>query len=612
MTAHPPQEGPESLPIASGRQTFTAAWELLRRRPVLLCSAILVLILGAACGLVAPWAIGRLVDMIGEGGARAEAVWWLGGAILGAALLAAIASGVGIVLAARLFETGLAELRERFLDRALALPQGRVEQAGTGELVSRASDDVAEVSDSIPQIVPAFTGALFSILVSLAGMAAIDVRLAGALAVTLPVYLLTMRWYLRTAPGIYAAERSANAVRAHHVLASLRGLDSVLAYRLSERHGARIARSSWEVVRWAQRARIVQNMFFARLNLAEFLGTGALLLVSFWLVGIGAVTVGAATTAVLVFLRLFDPINQLLFVLDDAQSAAASLARIVGVARTSPDRGKEGADDAGETGVPLRSETPLGRGRSDAAVAQLSGVDFSYDSAQERSSPVLHEIDLRIASGERVALVGASGAGKSTIAMLLAGLQKPTRGLVRRPQRTVLLAQDTHVFAGTLADCLRLARPAATEARLLEALSIVEADAMLASLPEGLDTVVGHGGHPLTAAQAQQIALARLVLSEPRLAILDEATADADSADASLLERASLAATESRATLIIAHRLSQAAACDRIVVLDRGRVVESGDHARLIARGGAYAELWRAWARGRARSEDPEAPGTFS
>ncbi len=592
MTTQHRSPGQPSLPIANGGQTFAAAWELLCRRPLLLGGTIIVLLVGAACGLVAPWALGRLIDLIGDGSAHAETVWWLGGAILGAAFLAAITSGVGIVLAARLFETGLAELRERFLERALALPQTKVEQAGTGELVSRASDDVAEISDSIPRIVPAFTGALFSIAVSLIGMAVIDVRLAGALLVTLPVYVLTMRWYLRTAPGVYAAERAAVATRAHHVLASLRGLDSVLAYRLSDRHGARIALSSWEVVRWVLRARIVQNMFFARLNFAEYLGTSALLLVAFWLVGADAVTVGAATTAVLMFLRLFDPINQLLFVLDDAQSAAASLARIVGIVRAAPSRGGSRSPDPDE-------EAQRAAEGAEDEIARLDGVGFSYGAGND-APVVLHDVDLRITRGERVALVGASGAGKSTIATLLAGLHEPSRGRVRRPERTVMLAQDTHVFAGTLAECLRLASPSATESELREAMHRVEAGPLLASLSEGLETMIGHGGLPLTAAQAQQIALARLVLAEPRLAILDEATADADSADAGLLERASLAATAGRATLIIAHRLSQAAACDRIVVLERGRVVEEGSHEQLVDRGGAYAVLWRAWERGRA------------
>lgn len=600
-----------SLPIATGGQSFAAAWRLLRDRPMLLVGTVLVMLIGAGAGIVAPWALGRLVDLIAADGADVAGIWGLGAAILCAAAVSAVATGAGIVLSARLFETGLAELRERFLVRALELPQNRVELAGTGDLVSRASDDVAEVSDAIPSIVPAFTAALFTIAVSLSGMAVIDVRLALALLVTLPVYILTVRWYLLTAPRIYAAERAAAATRAHHVLASLRGLDSVLAYRLADRHSARIAESSWAVVHWVLRARTVQNMFFARLNLAEYLGIAALLLVAFWLVGADAITIGSATTALLMFLRLFDPIGQLLFVLDDAQSAAASLARIVGITHVAPSGRAVGrAPDAPSDATARAPSDAEARDRSRAApeprratdaVARFDGVVFGYGAAdgEERARTVLHGIDLRIAPGERVALVGASGAGKSTIATVLAGLHEPRSGRVLRPERTVLLSQDTHVFAGTLAEDLRLAAPGADEGLLLEALRRVEAAQLIAALPEGLDTRLGHGGHPLTPAQAQLIALARLVLSDPDLAILDEATAEADSAEAGLLERAAFAAVRGRAALVVAHRLSQAAACDRILVLEHGRVVESGRHDRLVSEGGAYAALWRAWSRGR-------------
>lgn len=580
------------LPIANGAQTFAAVRRLLARHPVLLLATILILLAEAAAGLVAPWALGRVVDLVNSGTSDTE-IWRLGAAILIAAAVSATAGGIGIVLTARIFETGLADLRERFVAAALALPQRDIERAGTGELVSRASDDIAEVSDAIPTIVPAFTGALFTIAVSLVGISVIDARLALALVITLPV-----RWYLRTAPGVYAAERAAVAERAHHLLASLRGLESVLAFRLSDRHGVRIAAASWDVVRWTLRARIVQNMFFARLNLAEYLGISALLVMAFLLVGSGSVTVGAATTAVLIFLRLFGPIGQLLFVLDDAQSAAASLARVVGItgdARSTDDAptAVTGAEDPGH-GAQDPGSAP------GHAVAVLEDVDFSYDTVSSSARPpVLHQVSLSIAPGEHVALVGASGAGKSTIATLLAGFHAPTAGTVHRHARTSLLAQETHVFAATAAENLRFGSPSASDAELREALRTVEADSFLAALPNGLDTMLGHGGHPLTAAQAQQLALARLVLADPVFAILDEATAEADSADADLLDRASAAAIRNRAALVIAHRLSQAVACDRILVVADGRIVENGAHEQLITDGGVYATLWSAWSEGR-------------
>lgn len=567
----------DRLPIASGRQTFRAAWRLVRGHPWALVGVIAVLLVGAAARLVPPWVLGRLVDVVDRGSASEGAIYLLGAAILGGALAAAAATGLGVVLGARLFEVALAELRERFFERALALPQGQVERAGVGDLVSRAGDDVDQVSEAAPDLVPSLGAAVFQVAVTLGALAVLDLRFAVVLLVVVPIYALTVRWYLRAAPPLYAAERAATATRAHHVLASLRGLDTVLAYRLTERHSARIATASWEVVRWTMRARTVQNMLSGRLNLAEYVGLATLLVAAFWLVGSGAATIGTATTAVLLLLQLFAPVGMLLHVLDDAQAAAASLARLAGVT--------ELADEA-----PPSAPRPAAHLDTEST-AELRGVSFGY----EPSRPVLHEVSLRVAPGERVALIGPSGAGKSTVAALLAGIYRPDRGAVRRPERTVLLAQESHVFAATLAEGLRLGRPSATDAELRDALERVHAGGFLASLPEGLQTPLGHGGHPLTAAEQQLLALARLRLCNPDLAILDEATAEADSADASLLDRAADAATRGRSTIVIAHRLSQAATCDRIVVIDEGRALEEGRHDDLLAADGPYARLWSAW-----------------
>jgi ATP-binding cassette, subfamily C, bacterial len=198
--------------------------------------------------------------------------------------------------------------------------------------------------------------------------------------------------------------------------------------------------------------------------------------------------------------------------------------------------------------------------------------------------------------------VGASGAGKTTLAKLIAGVHRPGTGAVHvggvapaAGTDVVLVTQEVHVFAGTLAEDLRLAAPEATGAELRAALDRVGALAWASRLPNGLDTEVGDGGHALTIAEAQQLAFARLVLADPPVVILDEATAEAGSAGARVLEAAAEAALEGRTALVVAHRLTQAAAADRVIVLSEGRVAESGTHAELVAAGGRYAALWSAW-----------------
>ncbi len=221
---------------------------------------------------------------------------------------------------------------------------------------------------------------------------------------------------------------------------------------------------------------------------------------------------------------------------------------------------------------------------------------------------VVDDVDVRIAPGSSVALVGLTGAGKSTLAKLVAGIHDPVRGRVeiggvgrgRIPtadavRTCVLVSQETHVFSGTVADDLRLAAPDATDDELTAALAAVGADDWVRSLPDGLATVVGAGGTAVTATEAQQLALARVALLDPSVLILDEATAEAGSAGARRLDRAAAALGRGRTTVTVAHRLSQAALADRILVVEDGRIIEDGSHTDLVAAGETYARLWAAW-----------------
>ncbi|MHA6625990.1 ABC transporter ATP-binding protein [Pseudonocardia sichuanensis] len=565
------------LPIATPARTRGALAGLVRPHRALLAGTVVTLVAASVAVLVVPALLGRIVDVVISRGV-AGLVDALALGILVALVARALLAALGSVLVARLGELVLAELRENVVRRALDVPLADVERAGSGDLLQRVGGDIAVISEGVRRALPTVVISLLDVALTLVGLTLLDWRLALAGLAPLPIWILIGRWYLRTSGRLYAAERVAEGARTQTLLAGIGGAPTVRAFRRRAAQLARIDRHSTAAVRASVRASTAESRFGLVMNGAELVGVLSILVTGFLLVRADAVTVGAATAAALYFLRLFDPIGIMLYLLDEAQSAGAALARLVGVA------------DMPAPPQPRAPRTPR-----DASV-RLRGVRHAYDSGPE----VLHGVDLEIAPGERVAVVGASGAGKTTLGAVLAGVHTPTGGTVEiggvplaaiAPLRrhVALVTQEVHVFAGTVADNLRLARPDATDADLAAALRTVEA-------PLALSDVVGDGGDELSATRAQQLALARLVLADPAVAVLDEATAEAGSAGARTLERAAEAALAGRTAVVIAHRLTQAADADRVVVLDKGRVVESGPHEQLVAAGGSYAALWAAWA----------------
>jgi len=303
----------------------------------------------------------------------------------------------------------------------------------------------------------------------------------------------------------------------------------------------------------------------------------------------GMVTLGAVVAAALYLQQVIDPMDMLLQWTEMAQRGLASYARVLGVAEVPPEA-------TGSVGEDLRDGP---EGRHIAA----RGVRFAYASGRE----VLHGIDLDVRPGERLAIVGPSGAGKSTLARLLAGIDAPRDGVVSlggtpvtdldpavRRRRIALVTQEHHVFMGTLRDNLVFAAPDASDVEVRAALTSVGAD-WVADLPDGLSTALGDGGHALAAADVQQVALARLVLADPHVLILDEATAALDPTTARRTERALAAVLTGRTVIAIAHRLNTAHDADRVAVLEDGRITELGSHHDLLRAGGPYAALWRSW-----------------
>ncbi|RZQ64701.1 ABC transporter ATP-binding protein [Amycolatopsis suaedae] len=578
------------LPVASNRRAWAVAGELLREQRLRAITTASTLLAATAVGLAVAPLLGHLVDLVAGGRPPAALVTPVV-ALVVVGIVQGVATAIGTSMVSRLGETMLATLRERFVERALNLPLAEVEAAGSGDLTSRVTNDVSVVARAVREALPNLLRSVLTIVLTFAALAVLDWRFLLAALLAAPVQVVALRWYVRRAIPLYASQRVAVGAQQQQLLDTVGGARTVRAFGIGATHVGRVERRSGEAVSLSLRGIRLVTRFFARLNYAEFIGLSAVLLAGFFLVRGDLVSIGTATAAALYFHSLFNPITAALSLVDDAQSAAASLARLVGV-----------------VDLPAAPESDRGSTAVDASV-KVAGVSHAYVSGH----PVLHEVNVDIGTGERVALVGASGAGKTTLAKLIAGIHPPGTGSItlggvdltelgpERVRRTVaLVSQEVHVFAGPLAGDLRLARPEATDEELTAALDAVGATEWVRALPDGLSTVVGEGGHRLTVTQAQQLALARLVLADPPIAILDEATAEAGSAGARALEASARAALAGRTALVVAHRLTQAAAADRVIVLDGGRVVETGTHADLVAAGGRYASLWSAWSGQRA------------
>jgi ABC-type multidrug transport system fused ATPase/permease subunit len=590
-------ESPASslLPTASAGQVVADMRRLVgeQRGPALW----LLLLQGGAtlAGLVGPWALGVVV----EAASQHRLARVLGPVVLVFLVATIVRTGLtwwagrrGGLLGARV----LTRLREEFLRNVLRLPLAVVERAGTGDLLTRATSDVDGLGQTVQRALPEIVIAVVTVLLTIAALIWTAPVLALTLIPAAVILVLATRWYLHRAPSAYLRERAAQGQVNGLIQESVEAGRTIEAMRLG---GERVTGVDSAVADWllAEQATLRLRTVYFPISEATYLVPLVLsvaiggVLHSYGLIGLGALTAASLYTQ-----QLIEPVDVILSWLDQLQLGGASLARLIGVGQVE----RQPSTDAQPQGAQL----------------EAAAVSFGYQPGRD----VLHSLSLRPEPGSRVAVVGPSGSGKSTLALLLAGVYGPRRGKVTvggvevhrlAPDRVraevVLLTQEHHLFAGTVRENLLLAAPQADDPALLAALAALGAREWVTELGSGLDTTVGSGGVRLSPGQAQQLALARLLLADPHTLVLDEATSLLNPRTARRLERSLARVLEGRTVVTVSHRLQSAVDADLVVVVEAGRAVESGSHEELLQAGGGYASLWQAY-----RGTAPAGPGVVS
>jgi len=586
---------------AAARRVLVRLARMLRpqRGAVLVATALLVVQTAAllAGPLIVRWGVDA--GLVARNGrvVNAAAIAYLVVALLGAGFGRAVIWNVS-----RTGEEFLRGLRTRVFRHLTGLDLGFFEREKTGRLVARMTSDIDALQELVSQGLVMFVQNVLIFVGTLVVITLLSWELTLCTIIVVPPLLAASIWFRNRSNTAYLNVRDSISSNLSTLQEGLEGVRVVQAYG---REGGFIERfeatneaqyeANIETVRIATRYFPVVE-FTGVLGIAVVVGAGSVL------VSNDALEVGTVLAFVLYLSNLFEPIQQLSQLYNTLQSAGAALAKIFGLLDTPnsvPER--PGAVDLPPTGA-----------------LEVAGVTFAYgggppdtDGIEHPLGPtVLTDVSITVAPGERVALVGPTGAGKSTLAKLMARFYDPLAGEVSYGgvslrdatraslrERIVVVPQEGYLFAGTLRDNIRVGDPDADDARIEAAVDALGLREHFESLPEGLDTEVRERGSRLSAGEKQLVSLARAALADPTVLVLDEATSNLDPGTELEVERALEALTEGRTVIVVAHRLSTAARCDRVAVVDEGRILELGSHDELVARGGRYATLFAAWTR---------------
>jgi len=573
------------LPIASNDIVRAYARKLITSHKLDIVKMLGLYALAAITGLIPAWVIGKIINLATTNTLHTDNITRLVIFLLVSSLSFALLTFLARTQSYKLGETIFATLREEFLASVLALPLIDVERAGTGDLLSRTTNDVEALSRTVRFALPEWMVAILQAVLTLVAMFLISPLASIGAIVSIPFLVFSTRTYLKFAPPGYRRERMSYATMSGTISETAEGARTIDAHRLSARQSRRIESDINESYFSEIYTLLLRMNWFPTVESAFALAVATTLAWSGWLALHHHLSIGAATTLTLYVVQVNDPLDRIIMWLDELQIGQTSLARLIGVSVVTDNRPTIGPEPTSE-------------------VIVMDDVHYSYRAGRD----VLKGITLTVRPGERLAIVGPSGAGKSTIGRLLAGIDAPRQGsvtvggfaLAGLPLDTLrrhvaLVTQEHHIFIGSLLENLSLAKPDATSEEIENCLASVDALEWAKALPQGLETELGTTGFSLTPAQAQQLALARLVLANPHTLVLDEATALLDPRAARHLERSMSAVMSGRTVIAIAHRLHTAHDADRVCVVVDGKIAELGTHDELVALNGQYASLWRSW-----------------